>query len=306
MIEIKKSIWKKLNTIAYYNSGKVCIGLQNTVAAKLEIRETSNQLRLSYNTTNYVDFEVNSSGQLHINSSGDEVHFYDSDLMVSTDLSTSVDPRILGFNDFSSGECAQFQFGDAANVVYNCYSGAMQICAYHTLKLIGDRNSTAQLTPDTTSNIGVWVKNTTAASPALAVDGASSQTGNLVLCRTNSTTTLFTVDSGGRVYGVGFRNKVQTLTDGATININLANGYDATVTVAGNRAIAAATNISAGASGVFTITCDGTARTLSWNAIYRINGFTSPSTALAISSINKFYWHSPDGTNIDMQVSYGV
>jgi hypothetical protein len=110
----------------------------------------------------------------------------------------------------------------------------------------------------------------------------------------------------GITRATGYTNTTQALTDGATISINLANGYDGTVTVAGDRTIAAATNITAGGSGTFTITCDGTARTLTWNAIYRLNGATAPSTAFAASSINKVFWHSPDGTNIDIDVIYGV
>ena len=78
------------------------------------------------------------------------------------------------------------------------------------------------------------------------------------------------------------------------------------MTVAGDRTMAAPTNIVAGASGVFTITCDGTARTLTWNAAYRLNGATAPSTALAVSSINKVYWHSADGSVVDIDVVYGV
>jgi hypothetical protein len=105
---------------------------------------------------------------------------------------------------------------------------------------------------------------------------------------------------------IGSRNTTQALSDGANIAVNFNSGYDATVTVAGNRTMDAPTNIDSGGSGVFTITCDGTARTLTWASAYRLNGSASPSTAFAASSINKVYWHSADGTNVDIDVIYGV
>ena len=101
-------------------------------------------------------------------------------------------------------------------------------------------------------------------------------------------------------------NKVQALSDGANIAIDFENGYDSTVTVAGDRTMDAPTNIKAGGSGVFTITCDTTARTITWASAYRLNGSASPVTAFAASSVNKVFWHSADGTNVDIDVIYGV
>jgi hypothetical protein len=52
-----------------YNSG--CVGINTTAPAKrLEVRDTSAQLRLSYDGNNYTDFTVNSDGDLTVDPSG--------------------------------------------------------------------------------------------------------------------------------------------------------------------------------------------------------------------------------------------
>ena len=143
------------------------------------------------------------------------------------------------------------------------------------------------------------------------VTGISGTDGE-ALSLTDSSGLGIHVNDGGDIViddtakAIGYQNTVQALSDGANISVDFSSGYDGTVTVAGNRTIDAPTNLVAGSSGVFTITCDGTARTLTWASAYRLNGATSPSTALAVSSINKVYWHSADGSVVDIDVIYGV
>lgn len=61
----------------------------------------------------------------------------------------------------------------------------------------------------------------------------------------------------------------QTLTDGATINWNAASGYNAKVTLGGNRTMAAMTNAVVGQTYTLQIVQDATgSRTITWNAAY--------------------------------------
>jgi len=73
-------------------------------------------------------------------------------------------------------------------------------------------------------------------------------------------TDVYTVDLGatGTVTAGGFVGTPQTLTDAATITYDLANGHNAEVTITANRTLALPTNLAKGASGVLTLTQDGT------------------------------------------------
>lgn len=61
----------------------------------------------------------------------------------------------------------------------------------------------------------------------------------------------------------------QTLTDGATINWNMANGYNAKVTLGGNRTLATPTNPQLGITYSLNVIQDGTgSRTMTWPAAF--------------------------------------
>lgn len=71
---------------------------------------------------------------------------------------------------------------------------------------------------------------------------------------------LFTndLDASGTVTAGGFVGTPQTLTDAATITYDLADGHNAKVTLTADRTLALPSNLAEGASGVLTITQDGT------------------------------------------------
>lgn len=78
---------------------------------------------------------------------------------------------------------------------------------------------------------------------------------------------------GGRV-----TSGVAALTDGATINTNAALGNTFTITIAGNRTMAAPTNAVSGQKILYRITQDGTgSRTITWDAAFRFAGATAPT-----------------------------
>jgi hypothetical protein len=178
--------------------------------------------------------------------------------------------------------------------------GIPTVDASYQLNVVGN----AQITTDLTVGDTVTVENGVITEKITGITGTDGEA--LALTDSSGNGIHGDIEIDDTALAIGYRNTVQALSDGANIAVNFASGYDATVTVAGDRTIDAPTDIKAGGSGVFTITCDGTARTLSWASAYRLNGATSPSTAFAASSINKIYWHSADGSIVDIDVVYGV
>ena len=81
----------------------------------------------------------------------------------------------------------------------------------------------------------------------------------------------------------------QTLTDGATINWNMKNGVSAQVTIAGNRTMAAPTNIINGRIYNLTVIQDGTGtRLLTWNTVFKWAGGTPPTLSTGGGAIDVF------------------
>ena len=92
----------------------------------------------------------------------------------------------------------------------------------------------------------------------------------------------------------------QTLTDGATINWNCDNGSLATVTLGGNRTMAAPTNLNPGTY-VLKVIQDATgSRTITWNSVFKWAGGTAPTLSTGNGDIDIITFVC-DGTNL-----YGV
>jgi hypothetical protein len=99
------------------------------------------------------------------------------------------------------------------------------------------------------------------------------------------------------------RFPLATLTDGATINWNLNTQQVATVTLAGNRTLAAPTNIQAGGTYILIVRQDGTGnRTLTLNSAYKFS--LTPVLSTAANAVDIFSFVS-DGTNLFGSVSKG-
>jgi hypothetical protein len=89
----------------------------------------------------------------------------------------------------------------------------------------------------------------------------------------------------------------QTLTDGATINWNTALGQIATVTLGGNRTMAAPTNLKVGTY-ILNVIQDGTgSRTITWNSVFKWTAGVAPPLTTAANSRDVFSFFS-DGTNL--------
>lgn len=97
-----------------------------------------------------------------------------------------------------------------------------------------------------------------------------------------------------------FTPRVQ-LTDGASIAWNLETAQVAYVTLGGNRALAAPTNMKSGGTYILFALQDGTgSRTLSYDSVYKWPGGTDPVLSTGASSVDILTFVS-DGTNM-----YGV
>ena len=108
-----------------------------------------------------------------------------------------------------------------------------------------------------------------------------------------SVTSSFNVVVNGQGY-----SPTLTLTDAATINWDTDSGQVATVTLGGNRTVAAPTNLENGSFYSLEIVQDGTgSRTLSWNAIFKFTGGTAPTLSTAASAKDYISFRS-DGTNL--------
>lgn len=95
----------------------------------------------------------------------------------------------------------------------------------------------------------------------------------------------------------------QTLSDGATISWDLADG-SAKVTLGGNRTLAAPTNMIAGRTYGLRVTQDGSGSRLisSWNAVYQFAGGTAPTLTTTAGATDVFLFYC-DGTNMTLVAS---
>lgn len=114
---------------------------------------------------------------------------------------------------------------------------------------------------------------------------------------TNSDITSMSALTSLAVAGTAYSATI-TLTDGANIDWNTANGQVAKVTLAGNRTFNAPTNLQDGAFYSLEIIQDGTgSRTASWNSVFKFTGATAPTLTTDANAKDYIVFRS-DGTNL--------
>jgi hypothetical protein len=89
----------------------------------------------------------------------------------------------------------------------------------------------------------------------------------------------------------------QTLVDASTINWNTANGIIATVTLGGNRTMAAPTNLRVGTYILHVIQDGSGSRTLTWNSVFKWTAATAPTLTTTAGRRDIFSFIC-DGTNL--------
>lgn len=95
------------------------------------------------------------------------------------------------------------------------------------------------------------------------------------------------------------RGSYVTLTDAATIAVDLSLGNNFQVTLGGNRTLGAPTNVVAGQSGVIRVVQDGTgSRTLAYNSVYKFAGGTTPTLTTTASAVDLLAYHVESATRI--------
>ena len=95
------------------------------------------------------------------------------------------------------------------------------------------------------------------------------------------------------------RGSVSALTDGATITPDFAVANNFSVTLGGNRTLANPTNLTAGQSGVITITQDGTgSRTLAYGSYWKFASGTAPTLTTTASAVDVLAYYVESSTRI--------
>ena len=95
------------------------------------------------------------------------------------------------------------------------------------------------------------------------------------------------------------RGSYVTLTDAATVAIDLSLGNHFQIVLGGNRVIGAPTNVVAGQSGVIRLVQDATgSRTGSWNSVFKFPGGTAPTLTTAANSVDLVAYHVESATRI--------
>jgi hypothetical protein len=107
------------------------------------------------------------------------------------------------------------------------------------------------------------------------------------------------VTDAAQTFTAGQRGEITALTDGASIAVDLADSYNFSVTLGGNRTLANPSNVVAGQSGSFFITQDGTgSRTLAYGSNYDFIGGTAPTLSTAANSVDRIDYIVRTSTSI--------
>jgi len=112
------------------------------------------------------------------------------------------------------------------------------------------------------------------------------------------------VDATGTVTAGGFVGTPQTLTDAASITYDLANGHNAKVTLTDDRILLFPTNIAEGASGVLTVTQDGTGgRALTFGSGWFISaGAAADISALGAGEKAQVTWYAHSSSDVNATI----
>lgn len=98
-----------------------------------------------------------------------------------------------------------------------------------------------------------------------------------------------------------------TLTDAATIAVDMATFFNTTVTLGGNRTLGQPSNTKVGQSGVIRIVQDATgSRTLAYHADYEFAGGTAPVLSTAANSQDLLFYQVLAANRIFASLVKGV
>jgi hypothetical protein len=102
-----------------------------------------------------------------------------------------------------------------------------------------------------------------------------------------------------QTFTAGQRGEVTVLTSGATVNTNLADSNNFSLTLATNATLANPTNIVAGQSGAIVITQDATgSRTLAYGSYWKFAGATAPTLTTTANAVDVLVYYVESSTRI--------
>jgi hypothetical protein len=89
------------------------------------------------------------------------------------------------------------------------------------------------------------------------------------------------------------------LSDGATVSWDMATGFDFSLTLGGNRTLAAPTNVKVGQKGRLRVIQDATgSRTITWNGNFDFSGGTAPTLSTTAAAKDVLYYDCITATSI--------
>jgi hypothetical protein len=102
-----------------------------------------------------------------------------------------------------------------------------------------------------------------------------------------------------QTFTAGQRGEVTVLTSGATVNTNLADSNNFSLTLDTNATLANPTNIVAGQSGAIVITQDATgSRTLAYGSNWKFAGATAPTLTTTADAVDVLVYYVESSTRI--------
>ena len=171
----------------------------------------------------------------------------------------------------------------------------------------GIEYSNSYTTPEgnVTAGVGSLYVNLGGTGPVLwTKNSGTGNTGWDQAVNLTATQTLSNKTFSGRVTLTNSSNgAVTALTDGATItpDFNTANNFS--VTLGGNRTLANPTNLTAGQSGVITVTQDATgSRTLAFGSQWKFPGGTAPTLTTTAAAVDVIAYYAESSTRITARV----
>lgn len=157
----------------------------------------------------------------------------------------------------------QVQFRRGTTTQHNTFTGAA-----------------GEITVDTSKNTAVVHNGSTAGGfPLLkeAAIGSSVQAYDAATAKTNT----------AQSFTAAQRGSISALTDGATITPDFSAANNFSVTLGGNRTLAAPTNLTAGQTGFIIVTQDATgSRTLAYASTWKWPGGTAPTLTTTASAVD--------------------
>jgi hypothetical protein len=214
----------------------------------------------------------------------------------------------LAFNKANSANLLAFNTGIGANSYMQTTLAGANVAvgagANSYANLVWSRSNTYVQTTIAGANTAVGTGANTVSVAAFAkanaalANATTTYVGNLtIIGNTVIGTTSSTMNVVGRVSTAGANVLSQTLTDGVTITWDTASGQIATVTLAGNRTMAAPTNLRVGTYILHVIQDGVGGRTLGWNSVFKWTAGVAPVLTTAANRRDVFSFVC-DGTNL--------